>query len=134
MYLIKKNQQTCASDNHDEINGGPVFNPVLQMFHHNFANDTRVLLCNFNQYELENMKNHPNSTHIPSWANLHCRSIIIIIIKKDAHVYIWSVEIVGVESSLWIVVCGDTGINFLSSSSHNWFKFKTLGTTLSPSF
>jgi hypothetical protein len=38
---------------------------VFQMFHHRFANTTRVMLCKYNKYKLENMKNEPNNSHIP---------------------------------------------------------------------
>jgi hypothetical protein len=42
-----KNQQTCTSDNHNKIRGGPIFNPFsFQMFRCTSANATRLTFVN----------------------------------------------------------------------------------------
>ena len=57
MYY-SRNQQTCISDNHNKISASLIFNPgFCRCFIVDFANATRVLMCQSNRQKLENMKN-----------------------------------------------------------------------------
>ena len=38
---------------------------ISNTFHHRFASATQTLLCKYDMYKLENMKNKPKHTHIP---------------------------------------------------------------------
>ena len=87
VWIQLRNQQTCTSDNYNLIRGGPIFNPILHMFHCRFAIATWVLLCKCNSLKLKNMKNETNDTHIPKVLN----TIIDIQMPPQEYALMWEV-------------------------------------------
>ena len=56
MHPVK---QTHTSNNHNEIRGDPIFNPVFADVHCRFANKTQVLLCKSHDRTWRTWKNKP---------------------------------------------------------------------------
>lgn len=57
-----RNQQTCISNNHNQIWRDHIFNWFLLLLHYRFVNATQFLFCKKNWWKRE--KNEPKNAHI----------------------------------------------------------------------